>query len=235
MGFLGFLELLKSIFIFLGYFSSTKSFNKKLSKEEEEYYLSKMINDGDEEARNIIITHNLRLVAHVAKKYSSSPIPQEDILSIGSIGLIKGVNTYSPEKGSKFASYVAKCIDNEILMALRSENKNAQNVYLNDVIGCDDEGNNIALMDVIAEEGEDVVSKIFVEEETKKISDMINSVLDGREKDILIYRFGLNNEKRLTQNQIADKMGISRSYVSRIEKKAIEKLGKAYLKTKTTL
>ncbi len=235
MGFLGFLELLKSIFIFLGYFSSTKSFNKKLSKEEEEYYLAKMINDGDEEARNIIITHNLRLVAHVAKKYSSSSIPQEDILSIGSIGLIKGVNTYSPEKGSKFASYVAKCIDNEILMALRNENKNAQNVYLNDVIGCDDEGNNIALMDVIAEEGEDVVSKIFVEAETKKILDLINSVLDEREKTILKYRFGLNNEKRLTQNRIADKMGISRSYVSRIEKKAIEKLGKAYSKSKVIL
>lgn len=228
MDFLGLLELLKNVFLFLGYFSPSKSYEKKLSKDEEEYYIKLMYENGDKEARDIIITHNLRLVAHVAKKYSTCNISQEDLLSIGSIGLIKGVNTYSPQKGTKFASYVAKCIDNEILMAIRGESKGNLNVYFGDIIGTDGDGNNITIADIVGEENDDVISSIFVEEESAKIYQLIDEVLTEREKEIIESRYGLNNKKKMTQTMIGDKLKISRSYVSRIEKKAIEKLAKAY-------
>lgn len=228
MDFLGLLELLKHVFLFLGYFSPSKTYERKLSKDEEAYYIKLLYENNDKDAKDILITHNLRLVAHVAKKYSSCNISQEDLLSIGSIGLIKGINTYSPDKGTKFASYVAKCIDNEILMAIRGESKGNSNVYFADVIGTDGEGNNITIADIIGEENEDVISNIFVEEESSKIYKLIDEVLNKREKEIIELRYGINGKTRLTQTMIGEKLNISRSYVSRIEKKAIEKLAKAY-------
>ena len=224
------LDLLQDIFFCLGYFSPGSTFSEKLSKEEENECIHKMVYDKDMEARNKLISHNLRLVAHVLKKYSSCPISQEDLLSIGTVGLIKGINTYNPQKATKFASYLGKCIDNEILMALRSENKTSMNVYLDDVIGSDEEGNNITLTDIIGASNDDVSSEVHLALETKRMLELIDSTLSDREKEIIILRYGLCNKKRLTQLEISQKLNISRSYVSRIEKKAIEKLSKEFSK-----
>ncbi len=230
LGFFTILDLLQDIFFCLGYFSAGSSFNEKLTPEEENNYIQKMVFEKDMQAREKLISHNLRLVAHVAKKYSTSSISKEDLLSIGTVGLIKGINTYDPLKATKFASYLGKCIDNEILMALRSENKTAMNVYLDDVIGSDEEGNNITLTDIIGASNDDVSSEVYLALETKRMLKIIEKVLTEREKEIIILRYGLFNKKKLTQLEISEKLGISRSYVSRIEKKAIEKLSKEFTK-----
>ncbi|NLW69892.1 MAG: RNA polymerase sporulation sigma factor SigK [Eubacteriaceae bacterium] len=228
--FLGVLALLRRVFFFLGYFSPSKSFEARLSKEEEEEYIRLMCEQKDPLAREKLITHNLRLVAHVSKKYSTCPISKEDLLSIGIIGLIKGINTYIPEKSTKFASYLARCIDNEILMAIRSEGKHNKNVYLSDVIGSDEEGNNITFTDVVRIDDDDDILRISREMESSKVMKILKKSLDEREYEIINERYGLNGKKRLTQSEIAKKLNISRSYVSRIEKKAVEKLSKAYEK-----
>lgn len=224
MSFLAILDLLWDVFFFLGYFMPSNTFEKKLSPQEEAECIRKLCKQNDNEARDKLIVHNLRLVAHVSKKYSTCRIPQEDILSLGTVGLIKGINTFDPDKGSKFSSYVSKCIDNEILMAIRSENKASSNVYLEDVIGCDEEGNNILLSDVMSQEDEDITHKVDLESYSKKMEALFDTILSPREKTIIKMRYGIGQPRRYSQLEIAELLSISRSYVSRIEKKVIEKL-----------
>lgn len=226
--FLEILSLLEQVMFFLGYFVSSGTFLPKLSKEDELKCLIKLKEEADEEARQKLINHNLRLVAHITKKYSTCPIPQEDLLSIGTIGLIKGVNTYDIDKGSKFASYVAKCIDNEILMAIRNESKLSSNVFLEDVIGSDKEGNSISLIDVVQTDEPDICDMVDLGIETVKLNSLIETSLSPRERIVLKMRYGLDSHDKYTQIQIAQMLNISRSYVSRIEKKAIEKLAKVF-------
>jgi len=224
------LKLLQDVLFFLGYFSPSNTFLEKLSKEDEEKYIRLMIDENDGEARSQLINHNLRLVAHITKKYSTCSISQEDLLSIGTIGLIKGINTFEPEKGSKFASYVAKCIDNEILMAIRNESKLSGNIFLEDIIGADEEGNNITLIDVVCNDEEDISTRVDLDIETVKMNKLIENCLTTRERLIIKMRYGLDKHEKYTQTDIANMLKISRFYVSRIEKKAIEKLAKEFKK-----
>ena len=225
--FLWILELLQKVFIFLGYFSPGGSFPKPLNKEEERYLFEKYKNEKNLDAKDKLVHHNLRLVAHVSKKYSSSTIPSEDLISIGIIGLIKAINSFDYTKGIKFATYAARCIDNEILMALRSESKNVSNVFLEDYIGSDDEGNNISFLDILSTD-DDVHKKVDIKINSEVLYDLIDTLLEDREKEIIIIRYGLKGQKRYTQREIAKKFGISRSYVSRIEKKAVDKLSSEF-------
>ncbi len=224
LNFLGILDLLSQVFIFLGYFSGANSFPKPLKKEEEIMYFKLFNENNDIEAKEKLIHHNLRLVAHVSKKYSTCSIPSEDLLSIGIIGLIKGINSYDYTKGTKFATYGARCIDNEILMAIRNENKNGGNVFLEDHLGSDEDGNNITLIDIISAPEDDVHNIASLNIDKALLYEKVATILDKRERDIITLRYGLSLTKKYTQIEIANLMGISRSYVSRIEKKAIEKL-----------
>ncbi len=218
------LNLLSRVFFFLGYLHNPDKYPPKLSVDEERR-LVKLMNEGDEEARKKLIMHNMRLVAHVAKKYSTCSIDTEDILSIGTIGLIKGVNTFDAKKAPRLAGYVAKCIDNEILMAIRSESKTLGNVSLEDIIGSDEEGNNIHLGDVISDTEVDIAYNLDLAEDSVKLLRLMETCLDEREKRIIRLRYGLNpKQKRYTQIEISRIMNISRSYVSRIEKKALTTL-----------
>lgn len=230
LGFLGILDLLQQVLIFLGYFSSSESFPKPLKKEEEIKYFKLFKEDNDNAAKEKLINHNLRLVAHVSKKYSSSNISKDDLISIGIIGLIKGINSFDYNKGPKFATYAARCIDNEILMALRSETKTASNVFLEDYISFDEEGNNISLLDILATDEDDVNSKVNLKVESEFLYKIMEEVLTDREKEIIYLRYGLKGRKSYTQREVAEIYGISRSYVSRIEKKAVEKIAFAFKK-----
>ncbi len=188
-------------------------------------YLIKM-KDGDEEARNILIEKNLRLVAHIVKKYSNTKIEQDDLISIGTIGLIKGINSYNIEKGSKLSTYISRCIDNEILMYLRSTKKTNAEVYLNEPIGKDKDDNIITLQEVLESDVRPIDEEVDMKLRIKKLYTKISEVLKDREKLIIEFRFGLNGKNVKTQNEIANILGISRSYVSRIETKALNKLNK---------
>lgn len=230
LGFLGILDLLQRVLVFLGYFSASESFPKPLKKEDETKYFVKFKEENDMHAKEMLINHNLRLVAHVSKKYSSSNITKEDLISIGIIGLIKGINSFDYNKGTKFATYGARCIDNEILMALRSETKTASNVFLEDYISFDEEGNNISLLDILATDEDDVNSKVNLKVESEFLYKIMDEVLEDREKEILYLRYGLKGKRSYTQREIADMYDISRSYVSRIEKKAIEKIAISFRK-----
>ena len=230
LGFLGILDLLQRVLVFLGYFSASESFLKPLKKEDETKYFVKFKEENDMHAKEMLINHNLRLVAHVSKKYSSSNITKEDLISIGIIGLIKGINSFDYNKGIKFATYGARCIDNEILMALRSETKTASNVFLEDYISFDEEGNNISLLDILATDEDDVNSKVNLKVESEFLYKIMDEVLEDREKEILYLRYGLKGKRSYTQREIADMYDISRSYVSRIEKKAIEKIAISFKK-----
>ncbi len=212
---------IKELLLFVSYVKNN-AFPQPLSREEERKYLERM-QKGDVEARNILIEHNLRLVAHIVKKFENTREETEDLISIGTIGLIKAIESYSDEKGTKLATYAARCIENEILMHLRSLKKVKKDVSLHDPIGMDKEGNEITLIDVLKEDTEDIVDMIQTKMEKKQIYEYIH-VLDEREKEVVIGRFGLNAEKERTQREIAKKLGISRSYVSRIEKRALMKL-----------
>lgn len=221
----GFLAFLKSAIFVVGYISNNNLFPEPLSVDEEAECLKKY-QAGDEEARNILIERNLRLVAHIAKKYSNSNVANDDLISIGTIGLIKGINSFSQEKGVRLATYVSRCIDNEILMYLRSSKKINNEVYLNEPIGKDKDDNEITLMDVLENNERNVEDEIDLKMKIKNLYGKMKKVLKLREKTIIELRFGLNGNKPKTQNQIAEMMGISRSYVSRIETKAIGKLAK---------
>jgi len=216
---------LKQVFFVLGYISNVNSFPQPLSIEEEHKYLEEYKN-GDEEAKNILIERNLRLVAHVVKKYSSLGKDSDDLISIGTIGLIKAISTYNLDKGTRLATYAARCIENEILMMLRANKKIQNEVFLQEPIGIDKEGNEISLIDVISNEEDSVVEEVELKMQVKKLYNKMKSILKSREKLVLELRYGLFNGTSKTQREIAGMLGISRSYVSRIEKKAIKKLTK---------
>lgn len=225
--YLGFLAFLKSAVFLVGYIQSSNLFPEPLTQEEEKIYLEKFKN-GDEEARNILIERNLRLVAHVSKKYTTTNIDQDDLISIGTIGLIKGINSFDSSKNIKLATYVARCIENEILMFLRSSKKTKSEVYLNEPIGKDKDDNEVTLIEVLETDDRSIEEEIDLKIKVKKLYEKMKEILKDREKTILELRFGLTGNKPKTQNEIAAMMGISRSYVSRIETKAISKLNKEF-------
>lgn len=200
-----------------------KSFPQPLSLKEETYYIQKYT-EGDLEAKHILIERNLRLVAHVLKKYQHLDEDMEDLLSIGTIGLIKAVVTFNPDKGNRLATYAARCIENEILMLLRSKKKTAKDISLYEPIGTDREGNEIQLFDIIESVEETTYQKMVLKEDIAALYSQLEKVLTSRERLVLKLRYGLYNEEEYTQREIAARLGISRSYVSRIEKSAIEKL-----------
>lgn len=223
----GFIQFLQSAVFTVGYISGSQLFPEPLSSADEHYYLEKLKN-GDDEARNILIERNLRLVAHVCKKYSNSNVDQDDLISIGTIGLIKGINSFDVDKGAKLSTYVSRCIDNEILMHFRSTKKLNAEVYLNDTIGKDKDDNVVTLQDVLENDDRSVEDSVDLKFKIKKLYDKMNHILKTRERTILELRFGLDGQKPKTQFEIAEQMGISRSYVSRIETKAVSKLAKEF-------
>ena len=208
-----------------GYISGSNLFPEPLTNEEEKKYLE-LLKKEDEDARNILIERNLRLVAHVVKKYSNTKVDQDDLISIGTIGLIKGINSFNVDKGSKLSTYVSRCIDNEILMHLRSTKKLNAEVYLNEPIGKDKDDNVVTLQEVLENDERNIEDEVDLKMKIKKLYKKIGEVLKDREKTIIELRFGLDGHKPKTQHEIAEMMGISRSYVSRIETKAIGKLNK---------
>ncbi|MEN2765908.1 RNA polymerase sporulation sigma factor SigK [Ornithinibacillus xuwenensis] len=217
--------LIKEALFFVSYVKN-HAFPQPLSSEEEAKYIEEMQN-GSEEARNKLIEHNLRLVAHIVKKFENTGEDMEDLISIGTIGLIKGIESFSVGKGTKLATYAARCIENEILMHLRALKKVKKDVSLHDPIGQDKEGNEISLIDILEAENENVIEYIQLNMEIAKMQDYF-SILDKREREVIIYRYGLNNKKEMTQREIAKKLNISRSYVSRIEKRALMKVFHEY-------
>lgn len=225
IGLLSFLGFLKSAVFLVGYISNNQLFPEPLSAEEEREYLEQM-SKGNEEAKNILVERNLRLVAHICKKYTTTNVEQDDLISIGTIGLIKGINSFEPSKGVRLATYVARCIDNEILMHLRSIKKLGAEVYLDDPIGKDKDDNTVTLQEILENNEKSIEDEVDLKFKIKKMYAKMKEVLKLREKTILELRFGLDGNKPRTQNQIAEMMGISRSYVSRIETKAINKLAK---------
>lgn len=218
---LRFIPFLQRCYVFIGYLSNS-SFPHPLSEREEAEYL-KRLKDDDEEARNTLIEHNLRLVAHITKKFENSGEEVDDLISIGTMGLIKAINTFDVEKGTRLATYAARCIENEILMHLRSKKKHRGEVSLYDPIGMDKEGNEICLLDILGTDRDTVLEEVEYYNDKESILRQIQ-YLSKRERKVLEMRYGLLNGLRRTQKDIAKKLGISRSYVSRIEKKAIEKL-----------
>ena len=200
-----------------------KTFPPPLSADEEQYYMQKYI-EGDLEAKHILIERNLRLVAHVLKKYQSLDEDMEDLISIGTIGLIKAVVTFNPQKNNRLGTYAARCIENETLMMLRAKKKTSKEVSLYEPIGTDREGNEIQLYDIIEAGEDDAHTRIALKDDIRILYDRVESNLSPREKLVLRMRYGLYNEEEYTQREIAEQLGISRSYVSRIEKSAIEKL-----------
>ena len=202
--------------------SSGGSFPKPLSAKEERDYLARAA-EGDLEARNILIERNLRLVAHIMKKYYTQASDQEDLISIGTIGLIKGISTFQSEKGTRLATYAARCIENEILMHFRGQKKSATDVSLSDYIETGKDGTSLSLMDVVCSD-EDVFEQLSEQELIGRMSRAVQTVLEPREREILRMRYGLSGATPLTQREVAEQCGISRSYVSRIEKKALRKL-----------
>lgn len=203
-----------------------QTFHHPLSPEEESYYLQKA-KAGDLSARNILVEYNLRLVAHIVKKYQTGNRSTEDLISIGTIGLIKAINTYDTDKGSKLVTYTSRCIENELLMRLRQERKEVREISLYEPIGTDREGNEISLMDVIRIDEENVLLNVITSESLRNINDLFTEILDDREQQVIALRYGLYDNQELTQKEISNLLHISRSYVSRIEKKALLKLRSA--------
>ncbi len=211
-----------------------KSFKKPLTPEEELKYLTMFKEDKDEEAKEVLIERNMRLVAHIAKKYNNSTEDQDDLISIGTIGLIKAIETYNIDKGTRLATYASKCIENEILMNIRTNKKNKVQVSLHDPIGMDKEGNEISLIDILSSGIDDILEQVELNVQKKKLYEQLEKVLTKREKEIILLRYGLTTSGYKTQREIAEKLQISRSYVSRIEKRALKKLRKE-LRTEKSL
>ena len=220
-------DSLRGFFTFTASYSN-QVFKEPLSKEEEEECIKKM-SDGDKEARNKLIEHNLRLVAHIVKKFDYKNVDQDDLISVGTIGLIKGVDTFVTNKGNRLTTYCAKCIQNEILMYFRANNKNNKNISLNEPVGFDKEGNEISILDVIKAPRPDFIEEINLKDNVKLLNDYLK-VLSKREREIIVKRYGLDGNDLWTQKMIADKLNISRSYVSRIEKRALTKIFREFIK-----
>lgn len=225
--FFNLLDILKNLFCFTGSYSNDV-FPEPLSVEEEEKCIKGKM-EGNIEDRNKLIEHNLRLVAHIIKKFDNKYVDSDDLISIGTIGLIKGVDTFFSDKGVKITTYCARCIENEILMYFRSNNRYNNDISINDAVGFDKDGNEIAIMDVLKTPNPDFVSDIDLKDNIELLKKYIN-VLTPREKEILIRRYGLNNQDEETQKTISKKLGISRSYVSRIEKRALTKILREFIK-----
>jgi len=222
-------KLLKEIHFFTAAYSNNV-FPDPLSKEEENYYVEQA-KLGNAEARNKLIEHNLRLVAHIVKKYDHRNEDMDDLISIGTIGLIKGVDSYSYKHGTRITTYCARCIENEILMHFRSDKKNTKNISINDSVGFDKDGNEITFLDILKAPKPDFALDLHLKNNIKLLHQYFN-ILTEREKEIIVKRYGLNNEDAITQKEIAKKLGISRSYVSRIEKRALTKMLHEFIKNK---
>ncbi|MFC4558895.1 RNA polymerase sporulation sigma factor SigK [Virgibacillus kekensis] len=217
--------LIKEALFFVSYVKN-HAFPQPLPPEDEAKYIEAM-QEGDKTARDKLIEHNLRLVAHIVKKFENTGEDMEDLISIGTIGLIKGIESFSTSKGTKLATYAARCIENEILMHLRALKKVKKDVSLHDPLGQDKEGNEISLIDILEAENENIIEYIQLNMEIDKMKHYL-SILDSREKEVIICRYGLNNQNEMTQREIAKKLNISRSYVSRIEKRALMKVFHEY-------
>lgn len=216
-------HILSQIFFLFGYISNNNLFPEPLSKTEEEYYLRKYF-EGDKEAKNKLIEHNLRLVAHICKKYAKNEQDMEDLISIGSIGLIKAINSFSADKGYKISTYASRCVENELLMYFRSSKKQKAEVSMNTIIGTDKDGNDMQLSDTLDSNAKDTIDTIYNKVMSEQVIEYINTKLPKRERYIMKLRYGLEGQIPQTQQQIADQLGISRSYVSRIEMKIQKKL-----------
>lgn len=219
------ISIIKGMIFFTGSYGNNV-FPPPLTDNEEDEYVDKMLN-GDRDARSKLIEHNLRLVAHIVKKFDKKNTDTDDLISIGTIGLIKGIDTYKKTPKVKITTYAARCIQNEILMYYRSNKKNQSTVSLNDSIGYDKEGNEINLTDLLEDKQEDIIEKIQIKDNIVLLNRYLNK-LNKREKEIIIKRYGLNGQKELTQKEIAKDLKISRSYVSRIEKRALTKILKEF-------
>ena len=215
-------EWLKSVILMVGYVSGAQAFPQPLTAEEEAICIEKMAH-GDIDAKNKLIEHNLRLVAHIAKKFSDEK-NAEDIISIGTIGLIKGINTFSPEKNKKLSSYVSRCIENEVLMHLRQQKKHNCEVYIDDTLGTDADGNALTLSDILPDNSTDICDIVSDNLEARRLYKAMATTLTPTEYAIIVRRYGLCGKARMTQQEISESLGISRSYVSRIEKKCLIKL-----------
>lgn len=222
------ISILKTFILFKASYSNNV-FKDPLSKEDEEKYIDLLLKK-DKHARDILIEHNLRLVAHICKKYENTKVDNDDLISIGTIGLIKGIDSYSKEKGTRITTYCAKCIENEILMFFRSNKKNNNNISLDEPIGYDKEGNDITILDVLKTPKPDYEDSIYTKDSIKKLEKYLRN-LSKREQEIIIKRYGLYNKEEKTQKDIAHDLNISRSYVSRIEKRAITKLFREFIKS----
>lgn len=227
--FLKLINFFKGLFFFTGSYSNNV-FPPPLSVDEEQECILKM-NDGDMEARNKLIEHNLRLVAHIVKKYENENVSADDLISIGTIGLIKGIDSYNPNKNIKITTYIAKCSENEILMYFRANKKFNADISLNDNVGLDKDGNEISLIDVLQSGDEDIADKILKNLDKELLHNYLK-ILGKREREIIIKRYGLYNSDEYTQKEIADSLNISRSYVSRIEKRALTKLYRMFYQNK---
>ncbi len=224
---IGIISFIKCIYLLASHISGSHSFPQPLNPEEEAYHIQRYA-EGSEDSKNVLIEHNLRLVAHIVKKYFNTGKEIDDLISIGTIGLIKAISTYNPEKKTRLATYAARCIENEILMTIRSDKKNRNEVSLQDPIGTDKEGNEISLLDVLGTDTDSVLDEVELKLQIRKLYSKMQSTLKYRERIVLEMRYGLTNGKNKTQREIAQILGISRSYVSRIEKKAIMKLSKEF-------
>ena len=219
------LEIISKFFGLFGYISNDKLYPEPLSKTEEEYYLRRYFN-GDKEARDKLIEHNLRLVVHIAKKYTTNEQELEDFTSIGTIGLIKAIDSFKDNKGFKISTYASRCIENEILMYIRTSKKQKAEISMNQVIGTDKDGNDMELIDTLVLKEKDAVDDIHDKTVLKQVLDFIDKKLNKREKYIMNKRYGLDGSNSMTQQELADELGISRSYVSRIETKVQKMLKK---------
>lgn len=230
----GFFTLLSNLMLFTSRIDSGNSFPHPLSPEKEKEYLEKFKLNGDIEARNILVKHNLRLVVFIAKKYVNYP-DNDDLISIGTLGLMKAINSYNPDKGSQLATYASRCIENEILMTMRSYKKRAQDMSIYESIGNDKNGNEMPIIDLLQTDEDSVYSKIDAEFMRRTVKNLTEKYLTDREKAIITMRFGLDGRIPMTQQRVADVLGISRSYISRIEKKSLAKLRTAFVKEKIQL
>lgn len=221
------LDIINGVYmLFILHLTSGNAYPKPLSAKDEKKYLERVAK-GDMDARNILVEHNLRLVAHIVKKYYSSANDYDDLISVGIVGLIKAINTFDFSKAKRLSSYASTCIQNEILMLFRNSRKNQQEISLSEAVDTDKDGNNLVLMDLISV-NDDIVDRLDIKFKSERLGRYINEVLDNREKTVIALRYGLNGMEEKTQREIADMLNISRSYVSRIETKALTKLRKRF-------